>query len=336
MAAIKLFISATDKLAFVGDLHFDIKVSSRLDDYMTTCCRKLEAVGDICQQENVRYIFFSGDIFHRINCPHEVVNRLGNVFLSLQRKGLRLFSICGNHDIPRDSLKNLEQSPIETLFLGLLEHISLATPVEIYKSYQDNSAIFSAKVTACDYTQSVLPADNGFDVNILLAHMFFDKPSFLSGDDQNITKDFMETLGYDMAFLGHDHEEYDPVVCGKTMVVRSGSLLRGTVHDYNFSREPGFVIVDDIFNPHSVRKVIIPHRPYQDIISQAALNRKAVNASVTDSINRDALRDLADKLANAKCSNEPEKDIILKTIEEDKHIPHICRRILLDYIHKTG
>ena len=337
MSAIKIHLSQNIKIAFAGDLHFDnVTPTARLDNYMETCCRKLEAIGNICCQENILYLFFSGDVFNKISCTHECVNRLGNMLLSLRKKGIRLFSICGNHDLPRDSLNRLQQSPIETLFsFGVMEHVSISNPVEFYVTNRRDNSLSSVKITACDYTQTIPVADKNFNVNILLAHMFFNKSEFLFGDEQNITRNRMESLCYDMVFLGHDHEEHPPVMCGKTLVVRSGSLLRGTVHDYNFKREPGFVIVDDILHPQNVRKIAVPNRPYQDIISQTALNRKMENAS-RDTVDREAIRNLANKLVKARTKDDREEDIILKTIETDNQISFSCRRILLDYIQKAG
>ncbi len=337
MSVIKLYVSPTDRFGFVGDLHFDNTTpSSRLDDYMETCCKKLKSIGDICQAEGVRYLFFSGDIFHKVTCSHECVNYAGRAFISLQQKGIRVFSICGNHDLMRNQLKQICKSPIQTLFFsGVIEHVNLLSPVEIYRMQKDDNGIGSVKITSCDYTQVVPPADDRFDRNILLAHMFFNKGGFLASDGENIPKDVMESLGYDMAFLGHDHEEYKLTMCGKTLVVRSGSLLRGTVNDYNLQREPGFVIVDDIFSPQDVRKVTVWHRLYKDIISQAALNRKVANAT-DNAVDHSALRDLAEKLAEAKEKDSSAEDLVLKAIQTDPQVSDKCRKILLDYIRKSG
>ena len=334
MGAIQLKVNPNEKVAFVGDLHFDTTVSSRLDNFLDTCCKKIHDIGEICEKENIKYLFFAGDIFNKITCNHECVNRAGASFLDLRAKGIRVFSICGNHDLPRDSLAKLKQSPIETLFsFGVLEHISLESPIEIYDVNSDTGKLSSLKITACDFTQKVPDADKNFDKNILLAHMFFDKSGFLGGDDQNITKDKMFNYGYDMAFLGHDHEEYDTVLCGKTLVVRSGSIMRGAVHDYNFKRIPGIVILDDVFNPHNIRKVNIPCANFKDVISQSALNRKASNKQ--DNLNYDALQSLADKLAQVK-QDEENKDVILDVIQNDMNLSDNRRKILLNYISKVG
>ena len=337
MASLKLYVSPNEKFAFVGDVHFGASASSRIDNYMETLCRKIEAVGKICIDEGVHYIFFAGDIFDKISCSHECVNLAGHVFLDLQRKGLQLYSICGNHDLYRDNLKRMCSTPLMTLyFSGILEHISLIRPVEIYKSFGNQDEVSSVKITPCDYTQIPPPADDKFDKNILLAHMFYAKSGVMGDDVQNISKQRMETLGYDMAFLGHDHEPYDAVVCGKTTVVRTGSVMRGTSHDYNFTREPSFIIVDDIFNPTVFRKITIPHRPYKDVVSQAVLNRKAMGANF-DTADREALKDLADKLAKVKeKKDKATDDVVLKAIETDTQIPDNCRKILLDYLQKVS
>lgn len=332
--SIKLYVNFNEKFGFIGDIHFADSISSRLDDYMHTCCQKLFAIGDICQKEHVRYLFFSGDVFHKVTCTHECVNKLGNVLLSLQKQGIRMFSIFGNHDLLRNSLQpsSLARTPLQILFdFNILEHINLSKPVEIYRMGIDDFSANSVKITAVDYTEKIPPADRNFDNNILMAHMFFDQKGFLIDEDENISSDQMKNYGYDMAFLGHDHEEHSPSYCGKTVVIRCGSLLRGSVHDYNFKREPGFVIVDDIFNLKHIRKVVVPHHPYQDIISQSALNKKVVSKS--EAVNINALQNLAEKLAKTNERDEISEDVILNTIKTDFQIPNNRRKLLLRYIN---
>ena len=327
-------ISQQEKVAFCGDIHFDTTTpSSRLDNYMDTCCQKIDAIGDICQQENVRYLFFAGDIFNRIQCTHECVNRAGEVLLALKQKNnIRLFAICGNHDLPRDSLARLKQSPIETLFrFGVLEHVDSSIPVDIVDA---TDATKITRVCAYDFTQKILPADKTKTATILLAHMFFNQSGVTAIEGQNITKDEMASYGYDMAFLGHDHEEHPSVMCKNTLVVRSGSLMRGTSHDYNFTREPGFVIVDNIFAPQKVRKVVLPYRPFKEILSQAVLSRKAQNA--IDDSHKEALQGLAAKLAEAGDTDGSDKDTVLEMIQTDTGITDNVRNLLLSYIARVS
>ena len=328
---ITINILSTEKVAFCGDIHFDTATpQARIDDYMEACCRKVESIGDICEKEKVKYLFLAGDIFNRISCSHECVNRAGKALLQLKERGIRIFSICGNHDLLRDSLQKLSQSPIETLFsFGVLEHISLSNPVE-FREIGTNETQRTAKLTAVDFTESIPPADNNYDTNVLLAHMFFGQTGFLSDESQNIPNEKMEAYGYDMAFLGHDHEAYEPILCGKTIVIRNGSLMRGTRHDYNFIQEPAIVIVDDIFKPKICRRIIIPHRPYKEIVSQAVLVKKFDDGYTM--VDKQALRNLADKLASAKLNESNIDDSILKIVETDPQIPPNCRKILISYI----
>lgn len=330
MPAIEIEMGDNKKVAFVGDIHFDNNQPvARLDNYMDTCCHKVDLIGEVCRQEGVRYLFFSGDIFNRINCSHECVNRAGQVLLSLKEKNIRLFSICGNHDLPRDSLDRLAQSPLETMFrFGIIEHVCAAVPVIFHNSCKEGH---KALVSAFDYTQEITPADNSFTSNILLAHMFFNQSGVLADESQNISREKMATLGYDVAFLGHDHEEYNPFICGNTLVVRSGSLVRSTAHDYNFTRKPGFIIIDDIYNPVNARKTVIGHKPFTDVVSQAVINKKQKEENIVD---HGAISNLAKKLSERDETGSNE-DIIYKAIMEDRQVSGSCRKILLDYIARA-
>ena len=335
MSAIKICLKEKEAVGFVGDIHFDTVISSRLDDYLETCCKKIEAVGDICLKNNVRYLFFAGDIFNRVQCGHECVNRAGQSLLKLKNSGIRLFSICGNHDLPRDSLRLLGKAPLETLFsFGVMEHISLETPVEFYKDEFFDQNKGCAKITAVDFTQKIPKADRNFDANVLLAHMFFDKSGFLSDEFQNILKDKMAFWFYDMAFLGHDHEEFPVAVCGNTLVVRTGSLLRTTSHNYNFVRKPHIVICDDIFKPKEIRKVFVPCAEFRTIVSQAVINQKELGDVIKD--DKEMLQELAGKLSDMKVNDEDTEDAILKIIETDTSISDSRRGLLLSYIQKVS
>lgn len=311
-----------ERIAFVGDVHFDTMTpASRIDDYMETCCKKIEAIGDRCRDRHVKYLFFAGDIFHRIQCSHECVNRAGQVLAGLKQKGVRAFSICGNHDLPRDNLNYLVKSPIETLFsFGVLEHIDLENPVSINGNL--------VKITACDFTQTPPPADKDYAINILLAHMFYEMGEIMGGPEQNISKETLMSLGYDVAFLGHDHEYHAPEVCGETMVIRPGSVLRGTSHNYNFTRRPCFVIFD-IFEKtkdYFFKEEIIPHRPYTDVAARKILEKK-------EPLDRTAIQKLAERLARVEDEAAGE-DTILQHIKDDPAIPANKKALLLDYISK--
>lgn len=322
MSDIRLKLNEGEKIAFISDVHVDSKMpDSRVDDIITTLKDKLVDIFNKCIAENVRYVFFEGDVVNRVQCPFEPITMLADILLRFRQEGMMCFSILGNHDIVRNSLENLDKSPIQILFkLGVLEHINLETRVII------NDKVL---LTAVDYTEYPIKADRSFSNNILLAHMFYGKSGFLSDEKHNLTDTNILDLGYDLVVLGHDHEDYNDVIVGSTKIVRHGSVLRGTSHNYNFTRKPNFVVIDDIKNPKEVRRIEIAHRDYKDVASEYILNKKTFSSM---NALQDVLSNLADKLVD---TTETDSDRIYNIIMGDEKLPNDCRELLLKYINEV-
>lgn len=320
MEVTQIQLNKGESIAFCCDLHMDSQTpSSRIDDIQVTLIEKMKDIKNKCVERNVKHLFFEGDIFNRVACPHSCVNLLGEEFLNFKKEGIELYSILGNHDIVRNSLEAIEKSPIQTLFsFGVLKHINL-----------DNRIIFNKKVmvTPVDYTEYPPKAEENASYNILLAHMFFDASELFADERHNLTKEDVKKLGYDLIVLGHDHEEYEDVIINNCRIIRSGSILRGTANNYNFSREPKFVVIRDINDiDSSIEKVVINHKPYKDIASEYVINKKQLS-SITGL--QDVLSNLAEKLAE---SSETDGDRIFEIIKSDPDLPSDCRGLLLKYI----
>lgn len=325
MNVIQIQLNDGEKIAFCGDIHIDSRTpDSRIDDLFETAIEKMNDILKKCIEKNVKCMFFEGDIFNKIQVPHICVNMFGEVLLKFKEAGIQLFTICGNHDILRNSLENIERSPIQTLFtFGILNHINL-----------DNRVIINKRVliTPVDYTEYPPKAEKSAPINILLAHMFYNASELLADERHNLSKKDVEDLGYDAIFLGHDHEEYPITKHGKSVIVRSGSVLRGTSHNYNFTREPGFVVLHDIDNicSDTIEKVGIEHKRYEDIASSYVLNRKKLSSITGLS---DVLSNLAEKLSEG---SEADGDRIWDIINTDADLPADCRLLIMSYINENS
>ena len=183
-------------------------------------------------------------------------------------------------------------------------------------------------LTPCDYTEYPPVADRSAQYNILLAHMFYNIPDYISDERHNLTEKAVEKLGYDMIVLGHDHSEYPPVTQGKTTIYRFGAILRGTAHNYNFTRKPQFMVLKNLdrITEDSVVMCEIAHKDYKDVASEYVLNKKVVK-SVSGL--QDVLSNLAEKLAE---TGQDDGDRIFDIINTDPDLPSDCRALLLKYI----
>lgn len=324
LSVIQLSLNPDERIAFCGDLHLDNRTpDSRIDDIMVTAADKLKDILSKCIEKNVKYLFFEGDIVNRVQITHECVNMFGEIFLQFKEAGIGLFTILGNHDILRNSLENIDRSPIQTLFtFGVLKHINLENRVIINKKVM---------ITPVDYTEYPPKADESAKVNILLAHMFYNVSELMADEKHNLSKSVVDKLGYDAIFLGHDHEAYPITKQGKSYIVRSGSLLRGTSHNYNFTRKPGFVVLNDLdnINESTIEKVEISHRRYEDIASSYVMNRKTMSSI---SGLQDVLSNLAEKLSEG---SEVDGDRIWDIIQTDSELPADCRMLIMKYISEN-
>ena len=319
-----LFIDEGETIAFAGDLHCDsVGTDARIDDYQTTLLGKLEDILNKCLDNKVKALFFPGDIFSRVLVPHESVTLLGEAFLQFKKAGIKVFTIVGNHDIARNQQEKLAKSPLQTLFsLEVIEHINLNNPVII------NGVTL---VTPVNYTETPKQAMASFKYNILLAHMFYNANELIDAGDHNITEQDITDWQYDCAVLGHDHVPYDIKKVGRTDIVRAGSVMRASAHEYNFDRIPCFWILK---NPHkynvkNFKKIDIAAKPFIEIASSSIVNKKEVNKDF-----QDVLSNLAERLTGTNISNG--EDRIISLIKTDDKVSKKVRALLFDYFNEAG
>jgi DNA repair exonuclease SbcCD nuclease subunit len=318
---IELNLSREEKIAFISDIHWDSNTpNSRIDNILETLKYKLEDILKKCIEKNIKAVFMEGDVFNRVSVTHECVNSLISVLMEFKKNEIKMFSILGNHDIMRNSIDYIDKTPIQTLFvMGLVTHINKGSCVKVC----ENLMIYP--VDYCEYPDKI---DSSSTYNILLCHMFINANEYMSDEKHNLrTEDIIE-LGYDMIIAGHDHEEYPLIEVGKSLVVRHGSLLRGTSHSYNFNRKPNLFVLNNVYDvsKSTIEKVILEHRPYKEVASNYVLNKKQVG-TITGL--KDLLSNLADRLS---VSSDTDGDRILEIIKTDPNLPNESRLKLLNYI----
>lgn len=324
MNVIQMKLEPDETIAFLGDLHLDNRsVDSRVDDLMQTAKDKLWDILGKCQERKVRALFLEGDVFNRIQVSHEAINEFGSIFMEFKNAGIRIFTILGNHDILRNAYDNFQKAPLQTMItFGIIEHIHL-----------ENRVLINGKVliTPVDYFEYPTKAEPKAGCNILLAHMFYNQSAMMADERHNLSKEVVESLGYDFVFLGHDHEEYKMAQAGKSIVVRTGSLLRGTAHIYNFTRKPCFTVLTDLsdIRKETLERVEISHREFKEVASSYVLNKKSMS-TITGL--KDVLSNLAERLAEG---TETESDRIFEILQTDDSLPAECRMLIMKYLSEV-
>lgn len=92
MSDIHLKLEYGEKIAFISDVHVDSKMpDSRVDDIIVTLKDKLVDILNKCISENVRYVFFEGDVVNRVQCPFEPITMLADILLQFKQRGMQCF-----------------------------------------------------------------------------------------------------------------------------------------------------------------------------------------------------------------------------------------------------
>lgn len=319
---INLEIKEGEAIAFAADLHADSHPpSSRVDvDYISTAEDKLKSVLESCKYHNVKFLILGGDVFHRVTTTFECVRRIGSMFLKFREEGIRVGSIVGNHDLARNQVEKMAKSPLSMLFdFGVLEKLNIDRRIVINKK---------VLITPVGFMDKLVKANSKAEINILVAHLFYNVSEYF-GNEHTLTNDIIKELGYSAIFLGHDHINYPIVRMHGTDIVRPGSLMRGTAHNYNFGREVGFYVLHDPANYESENYefVKIPVRPMEEVVSSLIINKKDNLADLSD---------LMGELVSKLTEGEGKYDGILEAVKKDSSIPQPVRIMLMDYFSEAG
>lgn len=252
-------------IVVVGDLHLNSSTpQSRIDDYGDTCLKKLKQVLRICRKNNYELVVLTGDIFHKNKQPMKFINKVVEIFKRFRDSGISVYSITGNHDLAYDKIEYLNQSPLGNLLVsGIVDHLD-----ELKIKSKEGYNIYLKGFDFSDKVESV-KEDISSTIKICVAHRYFERfdREFLN------TKNIKE-LGYDIYLLGHDHVSYKPKRIDNSYLLRPGSLLRGSSHDYQLERD---VVLDVIkFNGSKERPKLSFGREKLDISDAEQVFTKSV------------------------------------------------------------
>ncbi len=319
---VDLSLNDGESIAFVGDLHSDSTTpASRKDNFLDTVCRKMENILHSCLKREVKAVFFLGDIFNRVQVTNECIKKTGRQFNRFSENGIFVGSIVGNHDIVRNQTDKLDKSPLSVLYeFGVLEYLNVL-----------NRVVINGKtlITPVSFLEDPVVANPKATYNIMMAHRFYEASDLIASEDDNLTEDYINSLGYDAVVLGHDHIDYPIKEVGNTSILRSGAVMRGTAHNYNFEREVGFYILSDPsnYNKNNWQLVKIDVEPMEDVVSSAVLNKRQNLANLNHMI-----ADLVGELTSSKVGESS----ILEQVRNDKDLPEVLRAMLLDYFKEAG
>lgn len=265
-----------NKFFVVGDLHLHyLTPKSRIDNYAQTCIDKLTKLLGYAQDNGINNIFFEGDIFHKPQQPLDFILKIMSVFNEFKSRGITCYAIIGNHDIRYERIETVWNSALGVLFEG-----GCLIPFRSVRFKNGNKTL---AVYGTNYGLSVTPMSAIYDkddFNICIAHKFYNFSSETTND--NLTTDDINSLGYNMYFLGHDHVTYDNLSVGDKWVIRCGSFTRNSSHTYQMKRDISFDMVSWDGTNVSLTRMALPCLPAEAVFSSSATDKPNLKDLTSD------------------------------------------------------
>ena len=252
------------RFILVGDPHLDNRTPiSRLDDYGELTIHKLNNLLKEALEQDITHIILSGDVFDKYQVSFVYLNELIKVLNSFREKGITIYSVIGNHDLPYNSKRYFKQTPLSLLFeAGLIKHL--------VREEFDDVILYGIDFTEMDKIQEINEEPKTEKKEILTMHYAVDNTiPYESIDGNNLTR-------FNVVLSGHDHNYYPAETKHSedgtiTRILRPGSFTRRTKDAYNLTRPIVYYTYDsdtDIVEYRTLRDV----RPSKEVFKNEVIN----------------------------------------------------------------
>lgn len=224
-----------ERIAVVLDLHFGKKCNIRLDDTDTVITEKLMQLLD----KNITKIIFAGDIFENCSITRKSFMSAVKLFSLFKDKGIKVFSIYGNHDEYRYNKNYRKETPLNDLVdLGLI------TLLDGNKLITENYEIYGFDYLNLKEIKEFVSKNHNKDKKIIcIGHTFYENE--MMGGEYNLTKELIKKGNVDYLILGHDHSFYLEEKVSNTIIYRIGSVVRDSSTKNNIERKPGYLLFEE-------------------------------------------------------------------------------------------
>lgn len=263
----------SEKFMFISDVHLTSKApASRKEtdeEYKQVQYNKLKCCYDYCNNNGINTVIFEGDIFN--NSTELDSDQLNQIILLINSyENITSYTIIGNHDLYYRNESSDKMLLKTLLYSGTLKHL--------YKLETENTSIIGV-----DYAKPIPAITNTNKYNICVAHCFYDNEMFgKESENTNISYNKASLLGYNAYVLGHDHSYYKPIQESNFLVLRTGSLLRGTSKTDNLYRDIRVLIYDDL--THNWQELLVPCKEGKDAFIEERFIKKQHESFNMDSI----------------------------------------------------
>jgi exonuclease SbcD len=221
---------------FVTDIHNRSdrdQPQGRTDSYYLSILAKQEEIGQILIDENIDYLLFGGDLFHKFDAPMGLVNDVASIWKSYKVK--RKIGVIGSHDYNGFQIKTLRRTGLGNFVVnGNMEIVSNGKDI-----FPDNISLDGVFVTGTPHTANLADSAANFFTAIQKSSFII---QMIHGDlfptpvqwQHQLIDSIHPFIKADLVLSGHIHSGWaSPIIkdnansfSGKTLYVNPGSIGR--------------------------------------------------------------------------------------------------------------
>lgn len=292
---------------FIGDTHLKCTSPiSRRDDYPSAILKKLEYLSNCVDPSKCNTFVMLGDVFDSPITSLPYLAHVINTFKKISDKGIKVYTIVGNHDI-----KNNRMDSLESTALGIL--ISTGYLTLAPRELELGNTVFRF----FNYPEEVTPRQSSNKYEVCVAHRYYNFGLAWDSFNENDIK----KLDYSAMILGHLHVPCETEMVGDTKLYRPGSLSRSTSEPYNKLRTPR-ALVFNVINHKAAYIDVTCGSADEVFVSQIEANNQASFS----------MRDLIQFITTSYSSSDLNVREYFNSIE----IPYECREKIAGYLDAVG
>ena len=227
---------------YFSDIHLYHKnPSSRVDDYASATLKKLEEIVDIANKNEVEFVLFGGDFFHKSTVPNEYATKVIRV---LNKLNCNMYVCLGNHDLRGHNIDTLN-----TTTIGVIASSGVITILdnEIGEVLEFDIYGHSVAIEGSGYKPRYDKFENDSyditveaDYNIMVAHGMLTPNRMMDEIEHTCIEDI--ECPADLTFCGHDHSGFDRTEYEGNMFVNCGSISRVDMSKHMKKHTPSIML----------------------------------------------------------------------------------------------
>lgn len=303
------------KFILTNDLHISRKnPSSRLDDFHAAMFSKLGQILNLALAVKANAILIAGDIFNeKTGVPFSLIFELWMWCLKVQRAGIRIISIPGNHDLRFDRYDSLPNQPLGLLYIGgAMEDVSFR--ILDVDGIQICGIPYPAAKHLDLYQKLPIPSSN---LSILLSHCFATPEGGDYFGEPILSYQDLRKLPFNLFHFGHDHQDNGVHTIDSKHFVNIGALSRGSLSNENISRDVKCCLVETVEENFKITQVKLNYAPAADVFDLVLRERISRERTEIEQF----VTDVADDLSEATTVNYRDKlDAMELTSEVRKRV----------------